>query len=105
MIIHHADRQIIKWAIDHGFSYEYVREYGLPDPTLRIPLGVSTAFFKAGELVHWRANADARHLDQLMFELTSLFGLCAEVGAYPRQAVYLSPGELASLRPPRADTA
>jgi hypothetical protein len=89
MIIHQADRPIVKWAVDSGFPYRYVREYGLPEPALHICLGMSSAFFKAGRLVHWRADVPACHLDQLMSELTALFGACARARAYPEQvAVY-----------------
>jgi len=102
MIVHPADRPIVKWAIDQGYGYEYVREYGLPQPSLRVRLGLSTATFDAGQLIHWRADVDGRYLDQLMFELTCLFGLCALVGAQPEQDVVLSPQKLAALRRPSA---
>lgn len=85
MIIHHADRAIVKWAIDHGFPHHYVREYGLPEPALRVCLGMSNAFFYAGKLLHWRADAPGRGMDQLMCELTSLFGVCTQANAYPSQ--------------------
>lgn len=98
MIIHHADRPVVKWAVDSGYPYEYVREYGLPQPVLRVRLGLSTAFFEAGTLVHWRVDADARYMDQLMFELTSLFSWCAQFNGYPEQKVYLSTNELTALR-------
>ena len=87
MIVHPADREIVKWAVEQGYSYEYLREYGLPEPSLRIRLGMSCAFFRAGRLIHWRADVNSRYLDQLMFELTFLFGFCAQAGAYPRQAI------------------
>jgi hypothetical protein len=99
MIIHPADRFVVKWAVDHGFSYEYLREYGLPEPCLRVQLGVSSAFFKAGELVHWRADVQGCYLDQLMFELTSLFGLCGQFHTYSFQEVFLSSAEPAQLPP------
>lgn len=98
MIVHHADRDIVKWAIDNGYVYEYVREYGLPEPSLRIHLGLSTAYFKAGQLIHWRADADASYMDQLMAELASLFGWCTQSRAYPHQNVFVSPPEYQALR-------
>jgi hypothetical protein len=100
MIVHPADRSIVKWAVEDGFVHGYVREYGLPEPALRVQLGMTTAFFHAGRLVHWRAEAAAQHLDQLMFELTRLFGFCHQAGAYPEQRVFLQPGELAALQRP-----
>ena len=105
MIIHQADREVVKWAIDQGYPYEYVREYGLPEPTLCVRLGLSRAFFRAGRLVHWRADANAIHLDQLMYELSRLFGWCTLFRAFPKQQVFLSPVELAALQSPRADIA
>ncbi len=100
MIVHPADRPIVQWAVEQGYECEYLREYGLPEPSLRVQLGVSSAFFEAGRLVHWRADADGRYLDQLMSELASLFGLCARTDAYPQQKVVLAPGELAELQGP-----
>lgn len=97
MIIHHRDKDVVKWAIDQGHTYEYAREYGLPEPCLRVHLGVSVAFFHAGRLVRWRADAEGGQMDQLMCELTSLFGLCAAVRAYPRQEAFVSPVEMAVL--------
>jgi hypothetical protein len=102
MIIHHADRLLVKWAIDSGYPYEYIREYGLPEPVLRVRLGLSTAFFEAGTLVHWRADVDATHMDQLMYELTSLFGLCAQAKAYPAQKVFLASEPVCVLQTSRA---
>src|SRR5687768_4947240 len=99
MIIHPCDRDVVKWAVDHGFSYNYLREYGLPEPCLRVQLGVSCAFFNAGQLVHLRASVQGCYLDQLMFELTSLFGICAQARSYALQDVYLSPSERAELPP------
>ncbi len=100
MIIRDCDRAVVKWAVDQGYPYAYVREHGLPDPSLRIHLGLSTAYFEGGRLVHWRAESPGRHMDQLMFELTSLFGCCASANAYPEQEVWLSPAEQSALRPP-----
>jgi hypothetical protein len=100
MIVHPADRLIVKWAVDGGFSHAYAREYGLPDPCLRVHLGMSSAYFNEGQLVLWRAEADAKYLDQLMFELTRLFVFCAESDAYPPQRVFIGPGELSALHRP-----
>jgi len=105
MIIHHADRQIVKWAIDCGYVYEYTREYGLPEYVLRVRLGLSSAYFKAGRLVHWRADVDAHYLDQLMCELMLLFGLCAQADAYPEQNIFNSPAELAGFNRPLDNSA
>jgi|GEM_PF-1555362 len=105
MIIPKADRSVVKWAIDQGYPHDYVREYGLPEPALRVRLGLSIAFFEAGRLVHWRADASSQHLDQLMFELMSLFGWCAQANAYPDQEAFLTPAELAALRRPSSGAA
>jgi len=100
MIVHPADRLAVKWAVEEGLEHQYVREYGVPEPALRIRLGLTTAFFHAGLLVHWRADAAADYLDQLMFELTQLFTFCRQAGAYPKQRVFLQPGVLATLQRP-----
>ena len=100
MIVHPADRPVVEWAAEAGFEYRYVREYGLPEPSLCVQLGMTTAYFHAGRLIHWRADAAAQYLDQLMFELTSLFGFCRQAGAYPEQRVFLAPGELGALQRP-----
>lgn len=105
MIIHHADRAVVKWAVDQGLPYEYRREYGLPEPCLCVQMGLSCAFFKAGRLVQWRANAEARCMDQLMFELSSLYALCAQIGAYPNQNAVITPEERAALLSRRKDSA
>lgn len=105
MIIHHADRAVVKWAIDRGYPYEYIREYGLPEPSLRIQLGLSTAYFQAGRLLRRRADADAEYMDQLMYELASLFSWCSLSKAYPKQQIFVSVLELAALRSPPAESA
>lgn len=102
MMIRQTDRTIVKWAMDQGFAYEYAREYGLPDPSLRVRMGLSTAYFAAGRLVHWQAHVDAHDLDQLMFELTSLFLGCQQSGAFPMQRAVVSGAERLSLNPPLA---
>lgn len=96
MIVPPADRRIVNWAVQEGLAHAYVREYGLPEPALRVQLGMTTAFFHCGTLIHWRADAAAKYLDQLMFELTRLFVFCRQAGAYPQQHVVLGPGSLAS---------
>ena len=103
MIVHPADRSIVTWAVERGFPHEYVREYGLPEPSLRVRLGLSSAFFKAGRLVHWRADVQGQYIDQLMYELTNLFGFCGPNRAYPQQNIFLEPGELAALQQPLSE--
>ena len=105
MIIHQADRQIVKWAIDSGYIYEYTREYGLPEYSLRVRLGLSSTYFKAGRLIHWRADVDAHYLDQLMCELMLLFGLCAQADIYPSQHIFFSLPELSHLNRPLDNSA
>ena len=103
MVVHPADRSIVTWAVEQGYPHEYVREYGLPDPSLRIRLGMSSAFFSAGRLIHWRADVNGQYLDQLMYELSCLFGFCARIQAYPKQHVFLDPSELMALQRPLSE--
>ena len=97
MLVRSSDRALVKWAVDNGYRCEYLREYGLPDPVLRIQLGTSSAYFNDGRLVRWRAEVDARYLDQLMCELTHLFLCCAQHHAYPEQIAFLGAAELRAL--------
>ena len=87
MMIRSTDRPIVKWAIDQGFAYEYAREYGLPQPSLRVRMGFSTAYFEDGQLIRWYADVEGAKLDQLMFELTSLFLGCTQSGALPKTSL------------------
>jgi hypothetical protein len=82
MHIHPADRDIVKWAIDKGLMFSYERNNGLQGMHLKLHIGMLTAFFRNGKLAHLAGAADGRHLDQFMWELTELFGLCAENGGY-----------------------
>jgi hypothetical protein len=100
MIIHPTDRHIVKWAVDRGFPHEYRREYNLPDRCLAVHLGLSTAYFHEGKLAHFRADTQACYMDQLMYELTLLFGFCAQNRAYPDQQVFLTAAELSALQRP-----
>ncbi len=84
-MVHPADKRAVKWALDNGYPFNYVREHGLPDPSLQVCLGLSNAFFSRGHLVEWRARAEGTHLDDLMRELTCLFGFCTLSGAYRPQ--------------------
>jgi hypothetical protein len=92
MLIDEKDRPIVRWAIEKAYTFDYCRENGLPDPCLRIRLGLSTAFFHKGKLVHWAASSAGEHLDHLLQEMTLLFGLCAERKAYVAPHVRFSPG-------------
>ncbi len=76
MIVHPADQSTVTWALEHRYPFAYVREYGLPEPSLQVRLGVSIAWFHAGRLVHWRGDTDGDCLDQLMLELASLLCFC-----------------------------
>ncbi len=80
-----ADKSIVKWAVDRGLVFGYERDKGLPGTHLRLHIGFLTAFFRRGKLVHLAAAADGRHIDQLMWELSELFGLCAQNGGYSDQ--------------------
>lgn len=98
MLVDEKDRPIVRWAIEKAFPFEYRREACLPDPCLRVRLGLSMAYFHKGKLVHWCADCDGDYLDQLMYEMTSLFSLCAKERAYVHPSVYLSPPEMVSLK-------
>ncbi len=80
-----SDKPIVKWAIDRGLVFSYERNHGLPGTHLRLHMGLLTAFFKHGKLAHLVGAADGRHLDQFMWELTELFGICAQNGGYLNQ--------------------
>jgi hypothetical protein len=82
MIVNPTDKPAVQWAIEQGYLFSYVREYGLPEPSLQVGMGLSTAFFNRGRLVCWRANADGANLDDLLRELGSLLGFCTLNGAY-----------------------
>ncbi len=77
------DRDIVKWAVDRGLIFGYESDQGLAAPCLKLHLGLLTAGFRRGKLTHLSAAAEARHLDQLMRDLTELFALCAQTDAYP----------------------
>ena len=87
MIVHQGDAPAVQWAVEHGYPFGYVREHGLPDPSLQIHLGLSIACFKGGYLVHWRAMADGERIDELMKELASLFGFCTIGRGYSPEEV------------------
>lgn len=89
MRIDDKDRSVVRWAIDRAYPFEYCRANGLPDPCLRIRLGMSHAYFHQGKLVHWTAEAPGQSLDVLLCEMASLFAMCAGERAYlnPRAAV------------------
>jgi len=98
MWIDEPDRRIVRWAIDKAFTFDYCRENGLPDPCLRVRLGLSTAYFHKGKLVHWAAASGGEHLDHLLHEMTLLFLLCAQVKAYVTPQVRFSPAEEVAVR-------
>jgi hypothetical protein len=89
MIVHPADKSAVQWAVEHGYLFGYVREHGLPDPSLQISMGLSIAFFNAGRLVHWRARADGKQIDELMKELASLLGFCTVSRGYLPEELFL----------------
>ena len=76
MIVEPADRDIVKWAVDHAVPCYYTREQGLPTPCLKIHCGHVTAFFCRGRLTRLWAHADHAFLDDMFAELTQLFALC-----------------------------
>jgi len=82
MHIDPADKRIVRWAVDRGLIFTYERNNGLSGTHLKLHIGLLTAFFRRGKLTHLSAAADGRHIDQLMRELTELFGLCAQARGY-----------------------
>jgi hypothetical protein len=85
MHIDPADKHVVKWAIDRGLVFCYERNSGLGGMHLRLHVGLLTAHFKRGKLVHLSAAASGHRMDELMRELTELFGLCAQSGGYLEQ--------------------
>jgi hypothetical protein len=78
MLVHPADRVIVKWAMDHSAPHYYTSEADLPSPCLKVQCGYVTAYFHEGELVRLWAHADGECLDDMFVQMTQLFGLCAE---------------------------
>ena len=76
VIVNHADREIIKWAVDRMLPWYYTRERGLPDPCLKVHFGHITAYFYRGQLVRLWTQADQGSLDDMFCELMVLFDLC-----------------------------
>ncbi|MBN1346800.1 MAG: hypothetical protein JXQ73_29180 [Phycisphaerae bacterium] len=82
MHIDPADNQIVKWAIDRGLVFSYERNSGLGGTHLKLHIGLLTAHFRRGKLAHLSAAASGHRIDELMRELTELFGLCAQSNSY-----------------------
>ena len=76
MIVEPADRDIVKWAVDHSVPCYYASESGLPAPCLKLQCGHVTAFFCRGQLTRLWAQADYEFVDQMFAELTEMFRLC-----------------------------
>ncbi|HEY3245194.1 MAG TPA: hypothetical protein VGM03_17775 [Phycisphaerae bacterium] len=76
MIVHPADRDIVKWAMDRSAPYYYTREQELPQPCLKVHCGHVTAYFFQGALVRVWAHADEPALEDMFVELGQLLALC-----------------------------
>ncbi len=98
MRVDERDRGVIRWAVEKAYRFDYCRENGLPDPCLRVRLGLSRAFFHKGKLVHWSAESSGDYLDQLMYEMTSLFAMCARNRAYTNRHTAITPAEEVVLK-------
>lgn len=98
MRIDERDRRIVQWAMERAYCFDYTRPNGLPDPCLRVRLGFCTAYFHGGKLVHLATDSPGAYLDQLLYEMASLFAACAATNAYVDPKVYISPPEKLSLR-------
>ena len=90
MSIPQPDRPFVHWAIERGLSYYYTEEYGLPHRCLKLHSGVMTAYIHCGKLVKVIACTEGHLLDQMMYELAQLFGLCAQHDAYVEQTPCLA---------------
>ena len=86
MHIHPADRHVVKWAIERGLIFSYERNNGLSGTHLKLHMGLVTAFFRHGKLMHLNAATDGRHVDELMRDFTELFSLCAQAQGYLDQS-------------------
>lgn len=98
MLIDERDRGVIRWATEKAYTFDYCRPNGLPDPCLQVRLGLSRAFFHRGKLVHWSADSSGDHLDQLMFEMASLFAMCAQNRAYTNSYAAITPADEVVLK-------
>ncbi len=82
MHIHPGDKAIIQWALDRGLVFRHARDQGLGGDHLRVYIGLVTACFRRGKLLHLSAAADGHRIDALMRDFTALFGLCAMTDGY-----------------------
>ncbi len=72
MIVHPADRNIVKWAIDHSSPCYYTREPDLPNPCLKVQCGHVTAYFCRGRLARLWAHADGDQFDDMFADMTQI---------------------------------
>ncbi len=79
MIIESADRDIVKWAVDHAVPWYYTRESDLPQPCLKLQCGHVTAYFHRGALTRLWMQADRDFFDDMFMELTRLFNMCTRI--------------------------
>jgi len=80
------DEPFLQWALHHHYRYYYTSERGLPEPCLKIHLGVVTAYLHHGKLIHLAIESEGGLLDEMMCELSLLFAQCARHNAYVEQA-------------------
>ena len=81
MIVDLADRDLIKWAVEHSASFYYTQEHGLPSPCLKIHFGHVTAYFCRGQLARLWAHSDRAYLDEMFQQLMKVFELCGRCGS------------------------
>ncbi len=91
MFVDEHDQPVVRWAMEKAYSFEYCRPHDLPDPCLRVRMGLTHAYFHKGKLVHWWGESDGGRLDELMFEMASLFAMCTRERAYVGPHVAIVP--------------
>jgi hypothetical protein len=98
MLIDEHDRPFVRWAMEKAYTFDYCRPSDLPEPCLRVRLGLSTACFHRGKLVYWSAESPGEQLDQLLYEMMCLFSVCSREHAYLNRHVFISPPKQISFK-------
>jgi hypothetical protein len=97
MLIDEHDRSIVRWAMERAYPFEYCRQNGLPEPCLRVYLGLSRAYFHKGKLIHLSAESPGNCLDQFVQEMALLFAMCTQQRAYVDRRAWISPPDYVGL--------
>lgn len=91
------DDFIVRWAEHHRLRYYCIPAQSAEPGFLRVHLGHVTADFSGGKLLRLSVQSDGRSLDDAFCELTSLFDLCRQAGAYLRAEDGVSEAEKRGL--------